>query len=92
MTTINPVASSSLPSRTKFAAATGLGNEFNSFIQLLTAQVKNQDPLSPLELDAVRRAAGDLFISGAAGPFQSHARKHRACHQPAADDGGIDLE
>ena len=26
-----------------------IGKEFNSFIQLLTAQVKNQDPLSPMD-------------------------------------------
>ncbi len=49
MTTINSVASSPLSTNAPSAAATGLGNEFNSFIQLLTAQVKNQDPLSPLD-------------------------------------------
>ena len=26
-----------------------IGEEFNSFIQLLTAQVRNQDPLAPLD-------------------------------------------
>lgn len=31
------------------ASASGMGEEFNSFIQLLTAQVRNQDPLSPMD-------------------------------------------
>ncbi len=35
-------AASSLPS-------TNVGDEFNSFLQLLTAQIQNQDPLAPLD-------------------------------------------
>lgn len=31
------------------ATTQGIGKEFNSFIQLLTAQIRNQDPLSPMD-------------------------------------------
>lgn len=31
------------------AATQSIGKEFNSFIQLLTAQIRNQDPLSPMD-------------------------------------------
>lgn len=30
-------------------STTGIGSEYNSFIKLLTAQVKNQDPLAPMD-------------------------------------------
>lgn len=31
------------------ATANQFGSEYNSFIKLLTAQVRNQDPLSPMD-------------------------------------------
>nr|WP_321360595.1 flagellar hook capping FlgD N-terminal domain-containing protein [uncultured Hyphomonas sp.] len=31
------------------ATTQSIGNEFNSFIKLLTAQIRNQDPLSPMD-------------------------------------------
>lgn len=39
--TTNPAATS--------GTAGGIGSEYNSFIKLLTAQVRNQDPLSPMD-------------------------------------------
>lgn len=53
MTEVNPAASTgaattSASSSTAINTA-GIGEEFNNFLQLLTAQIKNQDPLSPLD-------------------------------------------
>jgi flagellar basal-body rod modification protein FlgD len=52
MTTVNP-AGTTTQSGTSSTASTatneGIGEEFNSFIQLLTAQIRNQDPLAPLD-------------------------------------------
>lgn len=53
MTEVNPAASTgaattSASSSTAINTA-GVGEEFNNFLQLLTAQIKNQDPLSPLD-------------------------------------------
>jgi flagellar basal-body rod modification protein FlgD len=52
MATVNPAATTSTaasaPSVTK-AASTGFGDNLNSFLNLLTTQLKNQDPLSPLD-------------------------------------------
>ncbi len=53
MTEVNPAASTgatttSASSNTAINTA-GIGEEFNNFLQLLTAQIKNQDPLSPLD-------------------------------------------
>ncbi|MFN7054798.1 flagellar hook assembly protein FlgD [Hyphomonas sp.] len=48
MTTVSPM----VPTTTNYstaAASSGMGQEFNSFIKLLTAQVRNQDPLSPMD-------------------------------------------
>ncbi len=53
MTEVNPAASTGA-NTTSAASSTavntaGIGEEFNNFLQLLTAQIKNQDPLSPLD-------------------------------------------
>lgn len=48
MTTVSPM----MPTTTNYteaATSSGMGQEFNSFIKLLTAQVRNQDPLSPMD-------------------------------------------
>ena len=53
MTEVNPAASTgtSTTSTTSSTAinTASIGEEFNNFLQLLTAQIKNQDPLSPLD-------------------------------------------
>lgn len=36
-------------SNTSTVSSNSIGEEFNTFLQLLTAQIKNQDPLSPLD-------------------------------------------
>lgn len=41
--------SNSSSAATSLAGATNQSEEFNTFIHLLTAQVKNQDPLAPLD-------------------------------------------
>lgn len=48
MPTINPMAQTTTNYATS-GADSGMGQEFNSFIKLLTAQVRNQDPLSPMD-------------------------------------------
>ncbi len=53
MSIINPTASgqtqASAQSDTTTAPPQQFGEEYNSFLKLLTAQVRNQDPLSPLD-------------------------------------------
>lgn len=55
MTEVNPAASSGAAANTSAASSTsattteGIGAEFNTFLQLLTAQIQNQDPLAPLD-------------------------------------------
>ncbi|MEC7288846.1 MAG: flagellar hook capping FlgD N-terminal domain-containing protein [Pseudomonadota bacterium] len=52
MTEVNPAASTGTTTSNSGSSAinpTGIGEEFNQFLQLLTAQVQNQDPLSPLD-------------------------------------------
>lgn len=49
MTDINPLAGNQSAVPTSPTQTQAFGEEFNSFIQLLTAQVQNQDPLSPLD-------------------------------------------
>jgi len=53
MTEVNPAASTgttTTSSANNSAINTNsIGEEFNSFLQLLTAQIQNQDPLSPLD-------------------------------------------
>ena len=49
MPDINPITGSQSNIPTASVAPPGIGEEFNSFIQLLTAQIRNQDPLSPLD-------------------------------------------
>ena len=54
MTEVNPAASTGATGTTNTASnsainPSGFGEEFNSFLQLLTAQIQNQDPLSPLD-------------------------------------------
>ncbi|MGB3627518.1 MAG: flagellar hook capping FlgD N-terminal domain-containing protein [Henriciella sp.] len=53
MTTVNPAATTQ-PATTgqqtdTSAGQVQFGEEFNTFLQLLTAQLRNQDPLSPLD-------------------------------------------
>lgn len=53
MTEVNPAASTGATNTTSTSSTaintSGIGEEFNNFLQLLTAQIKNQDPLSPLD-------------------------------------------
>jgi flagellar basal-body rod modification protein FlgD len=50
--TVNSVSATSTPATsqaTKSTPTTGFGTNFNSFLTLLTTQLKNQDPMSPLD-------------------------------------------
>lgn len=49
MTTITNTAGAPTQTATSTSANGGIGSEYNSFIKLLTAQVRNQDPLSPMD-------------------------------------------
>nr|WP_070960309.1 flagellar hook capping FlgD N-terminal domain-containing protein [Hyphomonas sp. Mor2] len=53
MTEINPAATTGSTGSTGASNsaldAGGIGEEFNQFLRLLTAQIQNQDPLSPLD-------------------------------------------
>lgn len=52
MTEINPATTTGTTSSSGSGSAinpTGIGEEFNQFLRLLTAQIQNQDPLSPLD-------------------------------------------
>lgn len=53
MTEVNPAASTGATNTASTSSTaintSGIGEEFNNFLQLLTAQIKNQDPLSPLD-------------------------------------------
>ena len=49
MTEISPVSNTATPLQNTVTSAPNVGGEFNTFIKLLTAQVRNQDPLSPLD-------------------------------------------
>lgn len=50
MTTVGNVTNATTSSNlASTSAQPAIGQEFNSFIKLLTAQVRNQDPLSPLD-------------------------------------------
>lgn len=53
MTEVNPAAATGTTGATGASNsaldAGGIGEEFNQFLRLLTAQIQNQDPLSPLD-------------------------------------------
>lgn len=51
MTTVNPIsaATSATQSSVKVEAPTPQSNDYQMFLKLLTAQIKNQDPLSPMD-------------------------------------------
>jgi flagellar basal-body rod modification protein FlgD len=49
MTTISAMAQTAMTNQATTGVQSGMGQEFNSFIKLLTAQVRNQDPLSPMD-------------------------------------------
>ena len=49
MTTINSATAASNAAVTQNGTQASIGEEFNSFIKLLTVQVRNQDPLSPMD-------------------------------------------
>lgn len=53
MTEVNPAATTGATTTTSTSSTaintSGIGEEFDNFLQLLTAQIKNQDPLSPLD-------------------------------------------
>lgn len=50
MTTVNNYAGTNTQTNTTTSGTSaGMGSEYNSFIRLLTAQVRNQDPLSPMD-------------------------------------------
>src|ERR1700760_4834360 len=47
--TASSISSSTNPSGSTADAATGLTQNFNTFLTLLTTQLQNQDPLSPMD-------------------------------------------
>ena len=54
MTTVNPASSqtpaaSGASSSSAATSATGLANNFDTFLKLLTTQMQNQDPLNPMD-------------------------------------------
>lgn len=52
MSDISPLSPTTLSELSNSTASTqqeAIGEEFNSFLQLLTAQIQNQDPLAPLD-------------------------------------------
>lgn len=49
MTTVTTNVGTNSQPATSNATTAGMGSEYNSFIKLLTAQVRNQDPLSPMD-------------------------------------------
>lgn len=49
MTTVTTNVGTNTQAATSNATTAGMGSEYNSFIKLLTAQVRNQDPLSPMD-------------------------------------------
>lgn len=49
MTTVTNTTGTTTQNSAPTATAGGIGSEYNSFIKLLTAQVRNQDPLSPMD-------------------------------------------
>lgn len=49
MTTVNTNYSAAQTAAAAASTAPAIGEEFNTFIKLLTAQVRNQDPLAPLD-------------------------------------------
>ncbi|MEQ8320746.1 MAG: flagellar hook capping FlgD N-terminal domain-containing protein [Rhodospirillales bacterium] len=49
MTTVSPVTNTATGIATGPTEQPQIGEEFNSFLKLLTAQLRNQDPLAPLD-------------------------------------------
>jgi flagellar basal-body rod modification protein FlgD len=49
MTTVAPVTNATAGIATGSTERPGIGEEFNTFLKLLTAQLRNQDPLEPLD-------------------------------------------
>src|SRR5215471_15386211 len=49
MTTINPTSTASTGSVSNALDNTEIAQNFNTFLQLLTTQLKNQNPLDPLD-------------------------------------------
>ncbi|MGE6699432.1 flagellar hook assembly protein FlgD [Hyphomonas sp. NPDC076900] len=49
MTTISSYTGATYENITTSSSSAEIGSEYNSFIKLLTAQVQNQDPLSPMD-------------------------------------------
>ncbi len=49
MTTVNNNVGTTPQTSASAAANASFGSEYNSFIKLLTAQVRNQDPMSPMD-------------------------------------------
>jgi len=49
VTSTSPAATSSSSTTTSASATTGFGSNFNTFLTLLTTQLKAQDPTSPLD-------------------------------------------
>lgn len=49
MTTVNNIAGANTLQQTPSKQGTDIGADYNSFIKLLTAQVRNQDPLAPMD-------------------------------------------
>jgi flagellar basal-body rod modification protein FlgD len=49
MTTVTNNVGANTQTGAPQSTAGGIGSEYNSFIKLLTAQVRNQDPLSPMD-------------------------------------------
>lgn len=49
MTTVNTTTNMSATNSTANASSTGLNGDFTMFLKLLTTQMQNQDPLSPMD-------------------------------------------
>ena len=67
-------SSSSTSTTTTAAASSKLTQDYNSFLKLLTTQMQNQDPLSPMEVDRVHQPARPV-------------QPGRAADQPELQDG-----
>ena len=72
-------------------AAGAVAGDFQTFLTLLTTQMRNQDPLKPMEFDRVRRPARQLLRRRAAGPRQRPAATASSrCSRAAAPAGLAD--
>ena len=66
----NPAQSVANAAPAKPAEKPVLSSDFETFLKMLTAQMRNQDPLNPVEIRGFRRAAGGLLDSRTTGAHQ----------------------